>query len=89
MKRERLCRLCIAQLNNVTVDYYLTVDDEALYEKFGVCLVKITDGDLIEEFACVDHVWFDRQDAVSFIRRLVKGEAMPITLTDIIEDYLN
>lgn len=89
MKRERLYRIPIAQLSGVTVDYYLTVDDEALYEKYGVCLVKIMHGDLIEEFTGVDHVWFDRQEAVSFIRRLAKGEAMPISLVDIIDDYLN
>lgn len=89
MKRECLYRVRIVQLNNVTVNYYLTIDDEAIYERYGVCLVKVTDGDLIEEFTCVDHVWDDRQEAVSFIQRLAKGETMPMTLADIIEDYLN
>jgi hypothetical protein len=89
MKRERLYRIHIHELGNVTVDYYLTIDEEDCYDKFGVCLVKTTAGDLVEEFASIDHVWHDRRDATLWIKRLAMGKAMPISLADIIDDSLN
>lgn len=89
MKREHLYRIQIGQLPNVTVDYYLTIDEDAPYEKYGVCLVKTIDHNLVEEFTAIDHIWRDREDAVKLIRRLADGEAMPVSLADIIDDYLN
>ncbi len=88
MKRERLFRVKIKELEQVTVDYYLTIDEASEYEKYGVCLVKVLDGDLIEEFATVDHVCHERDEAQRLIERLAQGEAMPVSLSDIIDDYL-
>lgn len=88
MKRERLYRIRIWELKNVTVDYYLTIDEMNPQEKYGVCLVKTTDENLIEEVASADHVWHNRKDAQQLIRRLARGKAMPISLADIIDDYL-
>ena len=89
MKRERLYRIPIQELKNVVVEYYLTIDEEDHYEKYGVCLVKICADNLIDEFASIDHIWRNRQDAIQMIKRLAKGKAMPITLADIIDDTLN
>lgn len=88
MKRERLYRVRIWELKNVTVDYYLTIDEANPDEKYGVCLVKTADGNLIEEIASADHVWRDRSDAQQLIGRLAHGKAMPVSLADIIDDYL-
>ncbi len=88
MKRERLFRVKIKELDHVTVDYYLTIDEACAHEKYGVCLVKVFDGDLIEEFTTVDHVCYERDEAQRLIEQLARGEAMPISLADIIDDYL-
>ena len=85
MKREHLYRIVIRDLKNVFVDYYLTVDDAA-DKKYGVCLVKLIGTDYVEEFRSVHHVWDKREQAIAFINRLAEGEALPITLADIIED---
>ncbi len=88
MKRERLFRVKIKELERVTVDYYLTIDEACVHEKYGICLVKVSDGDLIEEFTTVDHVCRGRDEAERLIERLAQGEAMPVSLSEIIDDYL-
>ncbi len=88
MKRERLFHIEIKELKHVTVDYYLTIDEDSVFEKYGVCLVKSLDNNLIEEFACVDHVCSKRNEAEHLIKRLADGETTPVTLSEIIDDYL-
>lgn len=88
MKRERLYRVRIKGLENVTVDYYLTIDEECEHEKYGVCLVKMSANDLIEEFTTADHVCHRRDEAECLIKRLARGEAMPVSLSEIVDDYL-
>lgn len=88
MKRERLFRKQIKDLKNVTVDYYLTTDCQETVDKYGVCLVKFCTNNLIEEYASVDHVWRHREQAEQIIKQLADGETTPVSLTDIIDDFL-
>ncbi len=85
MKSEQLFSVAID--NRVSVEYYITVDEVAEYEKYGVCIMK-NELSNIGEFASANHVFPNREEAVDFIAKLANGKAMPITLADIIDDYI-
>ena len=85
MKSEQLFSIVID--NRISIDYCITIDDYADYEKYGVCIMK-NDTCNLGEFATANHVFSNREEAMHFIEKLAKESAMPVTLADIIDDYV-
>lgn len=87
MKRERLYRVSVRELEGVILDYFLTVDSWK-EESYGISIVMTSDRDLIEEYVTMDHISADRNAICQLIEVLAKGEVFPDSLVEILDDYL-
>ncbi len=87
MRRERLYRVSVRELEGVKLDYFLTVD--ALKEEpYGISIVMTRDRDPIEEYVTMNHISADRQEICQLIEVLARGEVFPVSLAEILDDYL-
>ncbi len=75
-------------MDGVVLDYYMTVDDTSASDPFGISIVKRCETDTMEEYVAVDHIGADRQEICRLIDRLARGKTFPVSLSEIVDDYL-
>ena len=88
MKRERLYRVSVDELDGVTIEYFLTVDDVCRSDPYGIGIVMRKNSEQTEEYVNMEHICSDRQEMVRFIERLAQGKVCPVSLAEIMDDYL-
>lgn len=88
MKRERMHRVPVPALSGVTIDYFLTMDDACEKDRYGISIVVWNDCDPVEEYATQEHIGGDRQEICRLIDRMAQGEVFPVSLSEILDDYL-
>ncbi len=88
MRRERIYQVSVDGMDGVVLEYYMTVDDTSASDPFGISIVKRSQTDTTEEYVAVDHIGADRQEISRLIDCLAQGETFPVSLGEIVDDYL-
>lgn len=52
------------------------------YDRYGICIESVT------ERLEIPHITYDHDEALRLLERLERGQVTPVTLQDIIDDYL-
>lgn len=85
MKREKLYRLSV---DDMILEYFMTIDDSVVSEPYGIGISKCHVLNPVEEYAIVDHVGSNQQDVCQLIEKLAKEKVFPVSLAEILDDYL-
>lgn len=88
MRRKRVDQVTVEGMDGLVLDYYMTIDEASVCEPFGISIVKRCETDMMEEYASIDHIGADRQEICRLIDRLAKGKTFPVSLNEIVDDYL-
>ena len=88
MKRERLHCVPVKEMPDTVLEYYLMTDDWEPTDRYGITIVKRCESDPVVEYASIAHIGGDRREICDLIDRLACGVTFPVSLAEILDDYL-
>lgn len=85
----------IRTVNNMALDYYMIresiCDDYCNLMRYGVKIIKTTKspgGGKTVELKQINNIFYREADADEFLKLIMRNKVTPVTLMDVVEDYI-
>ena len=96
MNDEVFCgRVKLRAVSDMILDYYMIresiCDDYCNLMRYGAKVVKTTrspGGGKVIELKQINNIFYREDDADEFIKLIMRNEVTPVTLMDVVEDYI-